>query len=134
MFRKNALEILKYYPDKEFWKSGADKVIFSFLHLIGGSINISAITFLYRTHNNNCFNESKNMGNKKYLNQKTINKLINWNIKIRIDSIKMFYENKKELIEKYNKINYCKMFFKVIFCVNLKICAKIIKTFAHRVI
>ena len=74
------------------------------------------------------------MGNKKYLNQKTINKLINWNIKIRIDSIKMFYENKKELIEKYNKINYCKMFFKVIFCVNLKICAKIIKTFAHRVI
>lgn len=134
IFRKSALDILNLYPDKEYWKSGADKVIFSFLHLIGGSINISAVTFLYRTHNNNCFNESKNTGNKKYLNQKTINKLICWNKKIRFDAIKMFIRNKKELIKKYNKINYYKMFFKVVFCINLKVCAKIIKTFAHRVI
>jgi len=134
MFRKNTLDILKYYPDKKFWKTGADKVIFSFLHLLGGSINISAVCFLYRVHSNNNFNASLNTGNKKYLNEDTVNKLILWNKKLRLDTVKMFLQNKKEFIKKYNKINYLKLLFKVIFCINIKICAKIIKTFAHKLI
>ncbi len=134
MWRKNAIDILQYFPNKEFWRSGADKVVFSLLHLIGGSANIDAVTFLYRTHNNNNFNSSNISGNKKYLQEKTVNKLIDWNIKLRKDTVKMFLNNKKELIEKYNKINYLKMLLKVIFCVNMQVCAKIIKTFAHRLI
>ena len=43
-------------------------------------------------------------------------------------------DGSKELIEKYNKINYFKMLTKVFFCLNIKICAKIIKTFAHKLI
>ena len=53
LIRKSSLDILKYYPDIPFWKTGADKVIFSLLHLIGGSINISAVLWLYRHHDNN---------------------------------------------------------------------------------
>jgi len=134
MMRKSALNILKYYPDCLYWKTGADKVIFSFLHLIGGSINIDAVCFLYRIHNENNFNTSKNTGNKKYLKEKNIKKLIEWNKKLRFDAIKMFIENKTDLIEEYNKINYIKMLFKIIFCINIKICTKIIKTFVHKII
>ena len=134
MWRKNAIDILKYYPDKKYWRSGADKVIFSLLHLIGGSANIDAVCFLYRTHGNNNFNNSKFSGNKKYITEKTIDKLINWNIKLRFDTVKMFIENKNEIIKKYNKINYIKMLFRVVFCINLQICAKVIKTFAHKLI
>ncbi|MBR2069585.1 MAG: glycosyltransferase family 2 protein [Candidatus Gastranaerophilales bacterium] len=134
MWRKNAIEILQYFPDKEYWHTGADKVIFSLLHLIGGSANIDTVCFLYRIHTDNNFNSSKFSGNKKYISEKTVNKLIDWNIKLRLDTIKMFIKNKKQIVEKYNKINYLKMLFKVVFCINMQICAKVIKTLAHKVI
>lgn len=134
MWRKNAIDILKYFPDKKYWRSGADKVIFSLLHLIGGSANIDAVCFLYRTHSKNNFNSSCFSGNNKILPEKTVNRLIEWNIKLRTDTIKMFLSNKKELIQKFNKINYMKMLFRVIFCINTEVCAKIIKTFAHKLI
>ena len=134
MFRKSALDILNYFPDKKYWKTGADKVVFSLLHLIGGSANITSVNYLYRHHDENNSQTTLTMGNKKYLNEKYIKKLITWNKKLRLDTLKMFAQNKKELIEKYNKINYMKMFFKVIFCLNIKVCAKIIKTFAHKLI
>ena len=134
MMRKSALDIIKYYPDISYWRAGADKVIFSFLDLVGSSINIDAVCFLYRTHSNNSFNTSLNAGAKKYLKEDCIEKLINWNKKLRFDAIKMFYLNKRELVEKYNKINYIKMFLRVIFCIDIKMCAKILKTFAHKLI
>lgn len=134
MFRKSSLDILKYYPNKEFWKTGADKVIFSLLHLVGGSANITSVNYLYRHHNTNNSQTSLITGNKKYLGENYIQKLIHWNKKLRIDAFNMFLENKKKLIEKYNKLNYFKMLLKIIFCINIKICAKIIKTFAHKLI
>lgn len=134
MFRKSALDILKYYPNKDFWKTGADKVIFSLLHLVGSSANISSVNYLYRHHDKNNSQTTLMTGDKKYLSENYVEKLILWNKKLRIDTLKMFIKNKKELIKKYNKINYLKMLFKVIFCVNLKVCAKIIKTFAHKIV
>lgn len=134
MFRKSALDILNYYPDKKFWETGADKVIFSLLHLIGASCNITSVNYLYRHHKNNNSQTTLTTGNKKYLSENYIKKLINWNAKLRFDTLKMFLDNKQDLIEKYNKINYLKMFCRVIFCINLKVCAKIIKTFAHKLI
>lgn len=134
MFRKSSLDILKYYPDIEFWKTGADKVIFSFLHLIGGSCNIDAVCYLYRHHGKNNSKTTLSTGNKKYLGENYIKTLIQWNKKLRLDAIRMFISNKKELVEKYNRINYLSMLLKIIFCVNIKLCAKIIKTFAHNLI
>ena len=134
MFRKSALDILKYFPNKDYWKPGADKVVFSFLHLIGGSVNISAVCYLYRHHKTNNSQTSLTTGDKKFLNEEYVNKLIDWNIKIRLDAINMFKKNRSDLIKKYNKLNYYKMYFKIIFCINLKICAKTIKAFAHKMI
>jgi len=134
MFRKSSLDIIKYFPNKEYWKTGADKVIFSLLHLIGGSANISAVTYLYRHHSKNQSQTNLTSGNKKYLSEKYIEKLIAWNKKIRIDTLTMLKENRYDLIQQYNKINYSKMLLQVMFCINLKICAKIIKTFAHKLI
>jgi len=134
MFRKSALDILKYYPNKEYWKTGADKVIFSLLHLVGGSINITSVNYLYRHHSSNNSQTTLTTGNIKYLSENYIKKLISWNKKLRLDTLKMFIQNKKELIEKYNKINYFKMLLKVIFCINLKVCTKIIKTFVHKLV
>ena len=132
MWRKNALDILQYFPDKKYWHSGADKVIFSILHLIGGSANIDAVLFLYRTHNNNNFNTSNFTGNQKYISQKTADRLINWNIKLRLDTVKMFIENKSEIMKKFNKLSYYKMLFKVIFCVNFTVIKKIFKALFYK--
>lgn len=134
MFRKSSLEILEYYPDIKYWKIGADKVIFSLAHLIGGSINTSAICYLYRHHDKNNSNTTLTTGNKKYLNEEYINKLINWNKKLRLDTIYMLISHKNEFIEKFNKLNYLKMLYRVFFCINIKICTKIIKTFVHKLI
>ncbi|MBR5304868.1 MAG: glycosyltransferase family 2 protein [Candidatus Gastranaerophilales bacterium] len=134
MFRKSALDILEFFPDKSYWKTGADKVIFSFLHLVGGSANITSINYLYRHHSENNSQTTLTTGNKKFLSEGYVKKLIAWNKKLRLDTIKMFIKNREELIERYNKINYLKMFYTVVFCVNLKVCAKIIKTFAHKLI
>lgn len=134
MFRKSALEILKLYPDKKYWKTGADKVVFSLLHLVGGSANITSVNLLYRHHKKNNSQTTLITGNKKYLCESYVKKLIDWNKKLRLDTLKMFNKNQKELIEKYNKINYLRMFFKVIFCINIKICTKIIKAFVHKII
>jgi len=95
MMRKEALDILKYYPDVNFWKTGADKVIFSLLHLIGGSANITSVCYLYRHHETNNSKTTLSTGNKKYLSEEYIKKLIQWNKKIRIDALKMFIKNKK---------------------------------------
>ena len=134
MFRKSALDILNYFPDENYWKTGADKVIFSLLHLVGGSAIITSVNFLYRHHSANNSQTTLTTGDKKYLSENYINKLIAWNKKLRIDTLKMLVENKKEFIKKYNKLNYSKMLLRVIFCINLKVCAKIIKTFAHKLI
>jgi len=134
MFRRSALKILNYYPDKKFWKTGADKVIFSLLHLIGGSINISAVCYLYRHHGENNSKTTLTTGEKKYLNEEYINTLVEWNKKIRLDTLYMFISNKKEFIAKFNKLNYIKMLYRIIFCINIKICAKIMKTFAHKLL
>lgn len=134
MFRRSALEILEYYPDKKYWKTGADKVIFSLLHLIGGSINISAVCYLWRHHGANNSKSPLTTGAKKFLREEYVNTLIDWNKKLRLDAIYMLISNKKEFIAKFNKINYLKMLCRVVFCINLKICAKIIKTFAHKLI
>ena len=134
MWRKNALEILKYYPDKKYWKCGADKVIFSLLHLIGSSANIDAVLFLYRVHSSNNFNSSNLSGDKKYLCEKTIGRLINWNIKLRFDTLKMFFKHKGELIEQYNKLNYYKMLCRIIFCINFTVLTKILKAIIHKII
>ena len=64
----------------------------------------------------------------------SINKLIAWNKKIRTDAISMFINNKTDLIKKYNNLNYLRMFLKIIFSFNINLCAKIIKTFAHKLI
>lgn len=134
MFRRTSLNILKYYPDIKYWKIGADKVIFSFLHLIGGSINISAVCFLYRHHEKNSTQNALTYGNKRYISEDYVGKLINWNKKIRLDAIKMFILKRKELIKEFNKVNYYKMFKDVIFCINIKLCAKALKTLAHKII
>ena len=53
------IQVLKYYPDMDFWKIAADKVIFSTLDLIGGSANIDTTSYLYRQHESNNFNTNK---------------------------------------------------------------------------
>ena len=134
MWRRNAIDILKYYPNKWYWRAGADKVIFSLLHLIGGSANIDVVLFLYRTHNGNNFNSSAFSGDKKFLSDKTIKKLIDWNFRLRADTVKMFFENKREICEKYNKINYYKMLFRIVFCIDLKVISKIFKALIYELV
>jgi len=134
MIRKNALDIIFNYPDIEYWKMDADKVIFSLLNLTGSSANIDAVCYLFRHPEESNPNNNSNTDNKKHQAQLQIDKTIEWNKKLRLDIAKMFIDNKKDFVEKFGKLNYSKMLFKVIFCANSNLCAKIIKTLAHKLI
>lgn len=111
MIKKDALDILEYYPDIDFFKTQAYRVILPLLHLIGTSADISVVSHLYR-HNSNSSDDVRN-----YI----------WDNKVRSDCIAMLINNKEKFIEKYSKANYLKMCFRVIFSINIKTYAKIIK-------
>lgn len=110
MIEKQALDILKFYPDIKFFKTQAYRVIFPLVHLVGESANISAVCYLYRYSN-------------FLIKDYTFDK------KLQSDFMSALAKYKKEFIEKYNQINYIKMLYRVSFPINIKICAKIIRKF-----
>ncbi len=97
MFRKSALEIILNYPNTDKWRICPDKFLFNFAHLIGGSAIISEPLVGYRRHKNNAGNCTLVTGNKR-LHSDYITKInIENNIKIRPETIKFLWHEKKLL-------------------------------------
>ncbi len=97
MFRKASIDILKYYTVPEKWKICPDKFVFNFANLIGGSAIIDAPLIGYRRHKNNACNCTQVTGNKK-LHSDYITKInIKNNLKIRPETIKFLWQQRKKL-------------------------------------
>lgn len=97
MFRKSAIELISDYNDCEKWKICPDKFLFNFANLIGGSAIICVPLLGYRRHKNNAGNCSLVTGNKK-LNGDYITKInIQNNLKIRPETIKFLWKERKKL-------------------------------------
>lgn len=116
LFRKEVLDILNLYPDINFWQEDAENIVLSILNLLGKSVFVSLFCYLFREHN------SYFQNNRDYILK---------NEKFYSDIVQMLFDNREKLISKLSKRGYLKILLKIALNSNIKICAKIIKTFAH---
>ena len=66
VFRKTSILPLLNFERIENWRTSPDKLIFNFLHLIGGSIKIYEPLVLYRRHGKNAGACNAILGNTRY--------------------------------------------------------------------
>ncbi len=129
MMRKAPLDYLLRYKNPKDWKKGADKIVFSFLHLIGGSATISAPLMAYRRHKTNLSSANPVLGNFRYLKPQTIELYVGYNKRIRQDVFKFIMENRKFFNEQFNPLNVRKMLFRIIFSFDRNTIKRILKSF-----
>ncbi len=118
MMRKSAAEILLKYPTPKDWMKGADKIAFTFLHLIGGSALISAPLFAYRRHKTNLSSANPVLGNFRYLKPDCVRLYVGYNKRIRFDILRFIFKNYDYFCEKFNPLNVKKMIFSIIFSID----------------
>ncbi len=97
MFRKASIEIIENYKNTDGWRICPDKFLFNFAHLIGGSAIIYKPLIGYRRHDNNAGNCTLVTGNKKLHSDKTTILNIKNNLKIRPETIKFLWQERKTL-------------------------------------
>lgn len=97
MFRKASIELVLNYKNTNAWKICPDKFLFNFAHLIGGSAIIYKPLIGYRRHKNNAGNCTLVTGNKKLHSDKTTLTNIQNNLKIRPETIKFLWQERKNL-------------------------------------
>lgn len=97
MFRKASIELMLNYKNTDAWRICPDKFLFNFAHLIGGSAIINKPLIGYRRHNDNAGNCTLVTGNKKLHSDKTTLVNIQNNIKIRPETIKFLWQERKNL-------------------------------------
>lgn len=97
MFRKASIELIINYQNADKWKICPDKFLFNFANLIGGSAIIYTPLIGYRRHKNNAGNCTLVTGNKRLHSDKTTKINIKNNLKIRPETIKFLWQEKKNL-------------------------------------
>lgn len=132
MMRKAPLLFLLKYKNYKKWMRGADKFIFSFLHLIGGSATISAPLIAYRRHSTNVSSTNPVFGNFRYLKPDTIKFYIGMNKIIRQETLKFIFENYKFFCEQFNHFAVKKMIFRIIFSFDKGTAKRILKSLFAR--
>ena len=118
MMRKSAAEFLLKYPTPKDWKKGADKIAFTFLHLIGGSATISAPLFAYRRHKTNLSSANPVIGNFRYLKPDCVKLYVGYNKRIRFDVLRFIFKNYDYFCERFNPLNVKKMITSIIFSID----------------
>lgn len=132
MMRRSALEFLFLFKNIENYKTGADKFIFSFLHLIGSSAIVSKPLFAYRRHRSNCSGTNPVMGNFRYLKPESVDRLIRWNKNLHFDMLCFIFKNYSYFCARINSMNTKKLIFKVIFSFNFLTIKKALKALFYK--
>lgn len=97
MFRKASIELMLNYKNTDAWRICPDKFLFNFAHLIGGSAIVNKPLIGYRRHNDNAGNCTLVTGNKRLHSDKTTLVNIQNNLKIRPETIKFLWQERKNL-------------------------------------
>lgn len=101
MFRKTAINLLQYANNPDGWNVCADKYLYNYAHLIGGSALFSLPLVAYRKHDNNNFAHNYLTGNKKYFSDKSKHILNINNKKIAGDTLNFLIENRDKCIDNF---------------------------------
>lgn len=132
MMRRSALEFLFLFKNVERYKTGADKFIFSFLHLIGSSATVSRPLFAYRRHGGNCSGTNPVMGDFRYLKPESVDRLIKWNKNLHFDTLDFIIKNYSYFCARLNSMNTKKLIFKIIFSFNFLTIKKALKALLYK--
>lgn len=132
MMRRSALEFLLLFKNVESYKTGADKFIFSFLHLIGSSAVVSKPLFAYRRHGSNCYGSNPVIGSFRYLKPESVDRLIKWNKNLHLDMLNFIFKNYDYFCKRLNSMNTKKLIFKIIFSFNLLTIKKALKALFYK--
>ena len=97
MYRKASIELISDYKNTDKWQICPDKFLFNFAHLIGGSAIIYTPLIGYRRHKNNAGNCTIVTGNKRLYSDKTTIINLKNNIKIRPETIKFLWQERKKI-------------------------------------
>lgn len=130
MFRKSALDLFLNYDTPENWKICPDKFLLNFAHLIGSSAIVYAPLIGYRRHTTNAGDSLPVCGSKRFHSDKTTKLNIENNKKIRQDTLKFIFKNRKDFNAKLGKrstnwlilqilLSYFRIDFKKVFSIIL---------------
>ena len=97
MYRKASIELISDYKNTDKWQICPDKFLFNFAHLIGGSAIIYTPLIGYRRHKNNAGNCTIVTGTKRLHSDKTTIINLKNNIKIRPETIKFLWQERKKI-------------------------------------
>lgn len=101
MMRKASINLLQYENNIDDWNICADKYLFNYAHLIGGSAVFNSFLVAYRRHDNNNFAFNYVTGDRKYFSDKMSDLLRINNQKIATNILRFFIENREKCIENF---------------------------------
>ncbi len=133
MMRRSALEFLLLYKNIENYKTGADKFIFSFLHLLGSSAVVSRPLFAYRRHGNNSSGTNPVIGDFRYLKPESVKRLVKWNKNLHLDTLDFIFKNYSYFCARLNPLNTKKLILKIIFSCNFTTIKKALKALLYKI-
>lgn len=128
MMRKSVCDMLLLLKNPEEIKITADKLVFSFVHLIGSSALIDKPLYAYRRHKSNYSLANPIMGSHRYLKTKTQNNYIRNNMLIRQTILGFILGNYNYFCEKLNKANVKYLIKKIIFSIDFTTLKSAIKS------
>lgn len=109
MFRRSVvapfLDLFMQYDAPEKWKICPDKFLLNFAHLIGGSALVYAPLVGYRRHSANAGCSSQVCGCKRYNNDVITKMNIQNNKKLRQDTLRFIFRNRKSFEANLGKRN-----------------------------
>lgn len=109
VFRKAAIQPLLTFTQTNNWRTSPDKLMFNYLHLIGGSIKIYDQLVLYRRHGKNAGACNYIMGNTKYNSNAARKNYFKNQINLYKDLLSFFKENRLKLENLYSTKHYKKI-------------------------
>jgi len=117
VMRKPVLDYVLHYKHPENWRKGADKFLFVFAHLMGGSAIIQAPLVSYRHQPSNLSSANPVFGDTKFHKPCTLKLYSSYNKRIRFDLISFILDNKKLFDENLNRFTTRRMLLRIIFSI-----------------
>lgn len=117
VMRKSVLDYVLKYKHPENWRKGADKFLFVFCHLMGGSAIIQTPLIAYRHQPSNLSSANPVFGDTKYHKPCTLKLYSGYNKRIRSDIFGFIWSNRKFFDENLNHFTTRRMLLRTIFSI-----------------
>ena len=117
VFRKSTILPFLTFDKLNNWRYNPEKILFNFLHLIGGSIKIYEPLVGYRSFGHNAGGATPILGNINYNIDEVKKNYLKTQFNLFNDTIYFFQKEKNNLINLYSKNKYSKLLKEIYFAI-----------------